>query len=106
MLEYLVKGRARRGLFRLLWGQGVAHNVSDLSRLAKVSFSAAHRELQAMRAAGLARGERSGNELVYRAETDHRRSGLLRQLATAVTQNQTNTQAREDNVSCGKDPRR
>ena len=83
MLDYLVKGRARRELFRLLWGQGRAGNVSDLSRLASVSFSAAHRELEGMRAAGLARAERTSTELVYRAETDHPQTGLLRQLAKA-----------------------
>lgn len=83
MLDYLVKGRARRELFRLLWGEGTAGNVSDLSRLAKVSFSAAHRELEAMRAAGLARAERTTTELVYRGETGHPQAGLLRQLAKA-----------------------
>ena len=43
MLDYLVQGRARRELFRLLWGQGASGSVSDLSRRAKVTFSAAHR---------------------------------------------------------------
>ena len=96
MLNYLVKGRARRELFRLLWGQGVAGNVSDLSRLAKVSFSAAHRELGAMRAAGLARAERTSTELVYRAETNHRQAGLLRRLAKAPTEVETRGRAHRD----------
>lgn len=78
-----MKGRARRELFRLLWGQGVAGNISDLARRAKVIFSAAHRELEAMRGAGLAQAERSGTELVYRAESGHPQAGLLRQLAKA-----------------------
>jgi hypothetical protein len=84
MLEYLVKGRARRELYGLLWGKGLGENVSELARLAKVSFSAAHRELEGLRTAGLARGERSGAELVYRADTQHSHAGLLRQLATAL----------------------
>jgi hypothetical protein len=86
MLDYLVQGRARRELFRLLWGEGVAGNVSDLSRRAKVTFSAAHRELEAMRAAGLARAERTSTELVYRAERAHPRARLLRELARAPVQ--------------------
>ncbi len=83
MLDYLVRGRARRELFRLLWGQGASGNVSDLSRRAKVTFSGSHRELEAMRAAGLARAERTSTELVYRADTDHPRAHLLRELAKA-----------------------
>lgn len=83
MLSYLVKGRARRELFRLVWGRGTSGSVSDLARLAGVAFSAAHRELNAMREAGLACVERSGAELVYRAIDDHPRADLLRQLATA-----------------------
>lgn len=83
MLDYLVKGRVRRELFRLLWGMGAAGNISDLARRARVTFSAAHKELEAMRSAGLARAERRGTELVYRAETEHPHAGLLRQLAKA-----------------------
>jgi len=65
-----------------LWGPGAAvGSVSDLSRLAGVTFSAAHRELDAMRAAGLAAVERVGSELVHRADTTHPRAELLRQLA-------------------------
>jgi len=83
VLEYLVTGRARRELFRLLWGRNTTGSVSDLSRVAKVQFSAAHRELDAMREAGLARAERTGTTLVYRAATDHRHAALLRHLASA-----------------------
>lgn len=59
----------------------MAGSVSDLARLAGVAFSAAYRELDAMRAAGLAGVERVGTELVYRAETDHPQAELLRRLA-------------------------
>jgi DNA-binding transcriptional ArsR family regulator len=83
VLDYLVKGRVRRELFRLLWGMGAAGNISDLARRAKVTFSAAHKELEAMRGAGLARAERRGTEMVYRAETEHPYAGLLRQFAKA-----------------------
>lgn len=96
VLEYLVKARARRELFRLLWGRGAAGSVSDLSRRANVAFSAAHRELEAMREAGLARVERGGNELVYRAEPDHRHVELLRQLATTSGDRETRTGANRD----------
>jgi hypothetical protein len=96
VLDYLVKGRARRELFRLLWGKGTAGNVSDLSRLAKVSFSAAHRELEAMRAAGLARAERTTTERVFRAETSHPQAGLLRQLAKTPAQARTEKQTDHD----------
>lgn len=84
MLSYLVKGRARRELFRLVWGRDASGSVSDLARLAGVTFSAAHRELDAMRGAGLACVERAGAELVYRANDAHPRADLLRQLATAA----------------------
>jgi hypothetical protein len=83
VLEYLVTGRARRELFRLLWGRNATGSVSDLSRVAKVQFSAAHRELDAMREAGLARAGRTGTTLVYRAAADHPHAALLRHLASA-----------------------
>jgi hypothetical protein len=96
VLDYLVKGRARRELFRLLWGQDATGSISDLSRRAKVTFSAAHRELEAMRAAGLARAERTSAELVYRAETDHPQTRLLRQLAKASGQVRTDRRTNHD----------
>jgi hypothetical protein len=96
VLEYLVTGRVRRELFRLVWGRGAVGSVSDLSRLANVAFSAAHRELDAMRAAGLARVERVGAELVYRAESGHRYAGLLRQLATRTSNDADATSADRD----------
>ncbi len=83
MLDYLVKSRARRELFRLLWGNRSVGSVSDLSRLAGVTFSAAHRELAAMHAAGLARAGRSGKELSYAAENLHPQAALLKRLAKA-----------------------
>jgi hypothetical protein len=83
VLEYLVKGRARRELFRLVWGRGVVGSVSDLSRLANVAFSAAYRELDAMHEAGLARVARVGSELMYQAESGHPHADLLRQLASS-----------------------
>lgn len=96
MLDYLVTGRARRELFRLLWGRGAAGSVSELSRLAKVRFSAAHRELDAMRAAGLARAERKGTALVYRAATDHHNAELLRHLAAASGDAETKQRVEHD----------
>jgi len=96
VLDYLVTGRARRELFRLLWGQGTAGSVSELSRLAGVRFSAAHRELDAMRAAGLARAQRKGAALFYRAATDHRNAKLLRQLAAASGDTETKKRTDHD----------
>jgi hypothetical protein len=90
VLDYLVKGRVRRELFRLLWGLGAAGNISDLARRARVTFSAAHKELEAMRGAGLARAERTGTEMLYRAETGHSQSDLLRKLAKAPAAVQAN----------------
>ena len=52
LLSYLVTSRARRHLLRLLWADGAEGSVSDLARRARVSFAAAHRELEAMRARG------------------------------------------------------
>jgi hypothetical protein len=96
VLDYLVTGRARRELFRLLWGQRTAGSVSDLSRLARVPFSAAHRELDAMRGAGLARAERTGTALVYRAATDHRHAALLGHLASASDDAETSKATHRD----------
>jgi len=96
VLDYLVTGRARRELFRLLWGRAAAGSVSDLSRLAKVRFSAAHRELDAMRVAGLARAERKGAALVYRAATDHRNAELLRHFAAASGDTETKKRSDRD----------
>lgn len=92
----MVKGRARRELFRLLWGRSAAGSVSDLSRLANVTFSAAYRELDAMRTAGLAHVERHGTELVYSAEPDYHHAELLRQLASASGNTETEKRAHLD----------
>jgi len=78
-----VKASVRRGLFRVVWGEGASGSVSELARRANVAFSAAHRELQAMAEAGLASAERAGAEVVYRANDGHAHAELLRGLATA-----------------------
>jgi len=80
LLSYLVTGRARRYLLRLLWADKIEGNVSDLARRAGVSFAAAHRELEAMRAEGLALSERVGAALVYRANPGYREASLVRRL--------------------------
>jgi DNA-binding transcriptional ArsR family regulator len=84
MLRYLIKGTARRELFRLLWGRREEGSVSTLARLAGVSFSAAHRELEAMRSAGLAVSRRVGSEVQYHAASDHPRRDLLTELANVA----------------------
>jgi hypothetical protein len=80
LLRYLVPSRARRHLLRLLWAEETGGSVSALARKAGVSFASAHRELAALRAEGLARAERAGAELVYRANPDYREAGLVRRL--------------------------
>ena len=79
-MPYLVTSRARRDLLRLLWLDRAVGSVSDLARRARLSFAAAHRELAAMRAEGLASSERAGRTLVYRANRGHTQSALVRRL--------------------------
>lgn len=80
LLSYLATGRARRRLLRLLWSAGARGSVSELARRAGVSFASAHRELEAMRAEGLALAERKGAALVYRANAAYPEAGVVRQL--------------------------
>jgi hypothetical protein len=96
VLQYLLKGRAHRRLFVLLWGRCEVGSVSALARLASASFSAVYRELESMRGAGLASCERSGPELRYRARTDHPQAALLRQLANAPDVGEARRQADHD----------
>jgi hypothetical protein len=81
---YLVTSRARRQLLRRLWADGASGNVSALARAAGVSFAAAHRELEAMKAADLAVAERDGVATVYRANLAHPQADLLTALLTAT----------------------
>lgn len=83
MLDYLVTSRAKRELFRLVWGKDRVGSVSLLAREAGLSFSPTHRELEAMRSAGLVRSERRGAELLYRRVEGHLQTELLRALAAA-----------------------
>ncbi len=80
LLSYLVTSRARRRLLGLLWEDEAVGSVSELARQAGVSFAAAHAELEAMRAEGLALSERAGAALVYRANPRYRQAGLVRRL--------------------------
>lgn len=80
LLPYLVTSRARRNLLRLLWVDRAVGSVTQLARRARVSFAAAHRELEAMRAEGLASSERVGPTLTYRANRKHPQAPLVRRL--------------------------
>ena len=82
MLDYLITSRARRELLRRLWLDGDSGNVSALARSCGLNFSAAHRELEAMKAAGLALAERRGTSLEYRANRRHPQAGALVSLLT------------------------
>jgi hypothetical protein len=81
LLSYLVTSRARRELLVLLWRAGAEGSVSALARRAGVSFAAAHRELVAMRSAGLARSKRQGAAAVYSANPASAHAALLHELA-------------------------
>lgn len=77
MLEYLVVSRARRQLLQALWVAGRSGSVSILARACGLSFGAAHRELEAMAAAGLAIAERKGATVEYRPDRRHPKAKLL-----------------------------
>lgn len=84
MLGYLVTSRSRRRLLRGLFLDGSTGSVSALARASGVSFAAAHRELQAMKAAGLAVAERDGVATVYRANLAHPQADVLTALLAAA----------------------
>jgi hypothetical protein len=83
VFDYLVTSRARRQLLRRLWVDKVSGSVSSLARASGLSFAAAHRELEAMKAAGLTVAERDGVATVYRANLDHPLAEVLMSLLTA-----------------------
>ena len=84
MLDYLVTSRARRQLLRRLWADKVGGSVSALARATGVSFGAAYRELEAMKAAGLTVAERDGVATVYRANFAHPQADVLMALLKAT----------------------
>lgn len=83
MLSFLVTSNTRRRLLHALWGAEADGPVSDLAQRCGVSFASAHRELRAMRQAGLATSVRSAGRTVYRANTAHPQAELVRQLVSA-----------------------
>lgn len=83
MLDYLVQSETRRKLLVALWRDMESGSVSDLARMAGVSFAGAYGELRAMQRAGLARSSRVGNATVYQADESHPRAGILRKLLLA-----------------------
>jgi DNA-binding transcriptional ArsR family regulator len=85
VLEYLVTSRARRQLLRRLWADGLGGSVSSLARAAGVSYAAAHRELEAMKAAGLTVARRNGVATVYRANLSHPQADVLVALLATQT---------------------
>jgi len=83
VFDYLVTSRARRQLLRRLWADRGRGSVSALARASGVSFAAAHRELEAMKAAGLTLAERAGVATVYRANLAHPQADVLTALLAA-----------------------
>ena len=79
-----MRSRARRQLLRRLWAERARGSVSALARAAGVSFAAAHRELEAMKAAGLSVAERDGVATVYRANLAHPQAEVVTKLLTAT----------------------
>jgi hypothetical protein len=92
VFEYLVTSRARRQLLRRLWVDGASGSVSALARGAGVSFAAAHRELEAMKAAGLALAKREGVATVYRANFAHPQAEVLSSLLAVSPDTRTTPQ--------------
>ncbi len=83
MLTSLVTSSTRRRLVVALWKDGQAGSVSDLARLAGVSFAGAYRELRAMERAGLAACSRTGSAAVYRADRAHPQAAVMDALLDA-----------------------
>jgi hypothetical protein len=96
VLSYLVTSRTRRELLRRLWSDGKRGNVSELARSCGLSFAAAHRELEAMKAAGLALVERKGTGLEYRANRRHPQADVLVSLLTPAAAGGLAKQATDD----------
>ena len=80
LLTYLVTSRARRDLLRLLWAERAEGSVSEVARMARVSFAAAHHELETMHVEGLVARERVGAAVVYRANRKHPQARLVQRL--------------------------
>lgn len=81
MLDYLLPAnRAKRRLLELLWSENEKGSVSELARMAGVSFRAAHKELDAMHKAGMVSRSNLGNATVFEAFAGHPMSGALRDL--------------------------
>lgn len=89
LMEYLVASKSKERLLRLLWQEDVVATVSDLSRMAEVSYAAAYEELKRMESAGLAVSERVGNSLCYRANVDTPQAETLRTLLGKVPDTRT-----------------
>jgi DNA-binding transcriptional ArsR family regulator len=101
LLKYLVPSRARRALLETLFLDDVRGSVSQLARRARLSFAAAHRELEAMRAAGLTSCERAGNRVEYRCSDNHPSARALRDLLRTASRDRTRTTPNGDQTVRG-----
>ncbi len=84
MITYLVQPASRRRLLTLLWHNGGVGSVRALARLARVPYARAYLELEEMIRVDLAARERRGNAWVYRANLNHPRVTLLKDLFFAT----------------------
>ncbi|MFH1016817.1 MAG: hypothetical protein V1798_01390 [Pseudomonadota bacterium] len=80
MIRYLVQPASRRRLLTLLWHDGGIGSVRALARLAEVPYARAQFELKEMEKVDLAARERRGNAWVYRANLNHPRTTVLKDL--------------------------
>ncbi|HQZ18712.1 MAG TPA: helix-turn-helix domain-containing protein, partial [Vicinamibacteria bacterium] len=106
LLDYLVTGRVRLQLLRLLWGEGARGTVSELARAARTSFAAAHKELAAMEAVGLVSARRAGGRAQYAARPDYPEARLLRGLlakADAESHSNAGSAARDNDDQAAMD---
>ena len=100
MLDYLVTSKARRTLLQLLWTHGRSGSVSELARVGNLSFRSAHKELNAMLSAGLAKCSHVGTATVFTAAQDHPGAEHLRFLLSPTLPERSNeeTPGNEDEV--------
>jgi len=85
MLSYLVKSSVRRKLLKLLWREKQSGSISSLARRAGLSFSATHKELAAMKLAGLAISSNEGKNTVYRPNLHNPCAGILKKLLSETS---------------------
>jgi len=101
MFKYLVTSKTRRTLLSLLWGEERSGTVANFAKWAKVAFAGAHKELHAMKAAGLVKTEWENGREVFCPVKDHPMKDVLKKLvrsedATPTKAQDTNSQVKAE----------